>query len=86
VVEHSTLERIAPVIRSLDSDPDLKDQYAVWSSSRSEFNQKLADRDPAAMKESWQRFYFKGEPPERGGPAPASHVNKRRLKKPEPKA
>lgn len=85
VVEHSASERIEPVIRSLDSEPELKDQYAVWSSSRSEFNQKLAERDPAAMKESSQRFYFKGAPPERGGPAPASHVNKRRLKKPEPK-
>jgi hypothetical protein len=83
VVEHSKLDRFEPVIRSLDADPELKDQYAVWSSSRLEFNQKLTDRDPEALKESWQRFYFKGEPPERGGPAPAQHINKRRLKKPE---
>ena len=57
-----------------------------WSNSRAEFNQKLTDRDPATLKESWQRFYFKGEPPERGGPVPADHINKRRLKTPEPKA
>ena len=84
VVEHSTLDRIEPVIRSLDSDPDLKAQYEAWSTSRAEFNQKLTDRDPAALKESWQRFYFKGEPPARGGPTPARHVNKRRVKAPKP--
>jgi hypothetical protein len=85
VVEHRQVDRFEPVIRSLESDPDLKDQYAAWSTSRAEFNQKLTDRDPATLKESWQRFYFKGEPPKRGGPAPADHINKRRLKTPEPK-
>jgi hypothetical protein len=83
VVPHGEVDRVEPVIRSLESEPQLKDQYEVWSRSRSEFNQKLADRDPAAMKESWQRFYFKGAPPERGGPAPTGHINKRRLKAPK---
>jgi hypothetical protein len=83
VVEHSQAERFAPVIRSIDSEPELKAQYEAWSASRTEFNQKLTDRDPATLKESWQRFYFKGEPPARGGPAPERHVNKRRLKTPK---
>jgi len=86
VVEHSKLDRIEPVVRSLDSEPQLKDQYLAWSTSRSAFNQKLNERDPEALKESWQRFYFKGQPPERGGPAPAQHINKRRLKRPEPES
>jgi hypothetical protein len=35
-------------------------------------------------KEAWQRFYFKGEYPEEvEAPAPAAHVNKRRLKAPK---
>ena len=80
------MERIEPVIRTLDSEPDLKAQYEAWSTSRTEFNRKLDARDPATLKESWQRFYFKGEPPARGGPAPQRHVNKRRLKPPETKA
>jgi hypothetical protein len=84
VVPHTEVDRIEPVIRSLESEPELKDQYETWSSSRAEFNQKLTDRDPAALKESWQRFYFKGEPPERGGPGPKQHINKRRLKAPKP--
>ena len=41
----------------------------------------LADRrDPEAVREAWQRFYFKGEIPENMGPQPQDHVNKRRLK------
>jgi hypothetical protein len=86
VVEHSQAERIVPVIRSIDTEPELKAQYEAWSTSRTEFNRKLDARDPATLKESWQRFYFKGEPPARGGPAPERHVNKRRLKAPEIKA
>ncbi|MBS0361375.1 MAG: hypothetical protein JSR98_08340 [Proteobacteria bacterium] len=83
VVEDRKLERIEPVIRKLDSEPELKDQYEVWSRLRAEFNEKLDARDPEALKASWQRFYFKGAPPERGGPAPEAHINRRRLKKPE---
>jgi hypothetical protein len=81
VVEHNKLERFEPVLRTLDSDPDLKTQYDVWSSSRAEFNQQLKDGDPEALKRSWQKFYFRGETAE-GGKVEA-HVNKRRLKTPE---
>ena len=55
----------------------------AWYKSRSEFNAKLAKQDPETMREAWQRFYFRGELPEETGPAPAKHVNKRRLKAPK---
>lgn len=83
VVENRTLEQTQPVIRSLESEPELNEQCYAWAKSRAEFTERLQAIDPATLKESWQRFYFKGAPPERGGPAPAEHVNKRRLKKPE---
>jgi hypothetical protein len=82
VVEHNKLERFEPVLKTLESDPDLKQQYETWSTSRAEFNQQLKDRDPDALKRSWQKFYFRGETAE-GGKIDA-HVNKRRLKAPEP--
>jgi hypothetical protein len=85
VVQDQMIERVAPVIRDLASEPDLKAQCDAWSTSRADFNARLDARDPATMKEAWQRFYFKGAPPERGGPAPAAHTNKRRLKTPERK-
>ena len=60
-MEHGKLERFEPVLRTLDSEPELKAQYEVWSTSRNEFNQKLKAGDPEALKRSWQKFYFRGE-------------------------
>jgi len=37
-------------------------------------------QDPEAVRDAWQRYYFKGELPEQTGPAPKEHVNKRRLR------
>ncbi len=80
LVEHRKLDKFEPVLKSLNSDPVLKGQYDAWQTKRSEFNKALARRDPATIKEAWQRFYFKGELPDETGPAPVDHVNKRRLK------
>jgi hypothetical protein len=71
-----------PVIRRMDSDPELRHQYDVWEKHRSEFNQRIFRQDPEATKEAWQRYYFKGEYPEEIAPARSDHVNKRRLKTP----
>ena len=66
--------------RSLADNSDLKGQYEAWFKLREEFNRRLKFKDPDAVKEAWQRLYFKGEMPEESGPAPTTHVNKRRLK------
>jgi hypothetical protein len=84
VVEHNKVERFEPVLRKLDSEPELKREYETWSSSRDEFNRQLKAGDPEALKRSWQKFYFRGETAE-GGKVEA-HVNKRRLKAPEAEA
>ncbi len=81
-VEHRKVEAFEPVIRTLESNPNMKGQYDAWLKSRSDFNHRLAAGDPEATKEQWQRFYFKGEIPEELGSAPATHTNKRRLKSP----
>jgi hypothetical protein len=81
VVEHNQVERFEPVLRKLESEPELQQQYEVWTTSRNEFNQKLKTGDPEALKRSWQKFYFRGETAE-GGKVEA-HVNKRRLKAPQ---
>ena len=86
VVENRKQEEVQPVIKSLDSDPDLKKQFDAWARMRSEFNESLMRRDPEAMKEQWQKFYFKGEKPGAGGdfvPHEGDHVNRRRLKAPK---
>ena len=79
LVQDKALEAFEPVIRSLDSEPVLRGQYEAWNRERTDFNNRLARHDPAAVKEAWQRYYFKGEIPEALGTAPADHVNRRRL-------
>ena len=87
VVENRKQEDIQPVIKSLDTDPELKKQYQTWAKTRSEFNESLVRRDPEAVKEAWQKFYFKGVKPdvETGQMVnyEGDHVNRRRLKTPK---
>ena len=82
LLPHRAMDPVQPVLRSLNSNPDLRAQYDAWNRQRTEFNTKLGKRDPGAMREAWQRFYFKGEIPEELGKGPDDHVNKRRLKSP----
>lgn len=76
------LAQVQPVTRSLASNDDLRAQYDAWFRQREEFNRRLMKQDPDAVRDAWQRYYFKGEMPEQTGAAPANHVNKRRLKAP----
>jgi hypothetical protein len=82
LVQQRPLDTVEPVQRSLVSDPPLSRQYEAWRERRDDFNKRLARLDPKAVKEAWQRYYFKGELPADTGPPPKDHVNKRRLKAP----
>lgn len=82
LVQPCALDSVEPVIRSLESEPDLKAQFDAWTNSRNEFMKRIHEGEPEAMREAWQRFYFKGQPPQGGGPAPGNHVSKRRLRIP----
>ena len=86
VVQNKAQDDIQPVIKPLESDPDLKAQFQAWAKMRSEFNASLMRGDPGAIKEAWQKFYFKGEKPLASGetvPHDGEHVNRRRLKTPK---
>ena len=76
------LESFDVVQRSLESEDELRSQYEAWTAKRSDFNQRLYQREPEAMKAAWQRYYFKGEVPDDTDFKPKDHVNKRRLKAP----
>lgn len=77
---HRVMEEVQPVRRSMNADEPLRRQYEAWTREREAFNRKLGARDPEALREAWQRFYFKGELPEETGAPPEDHINKRRLK------
>ena len=80
LTQDKPLEEFELVQKSLTRDVDLYGQYEAWRARRDDFNARLFKRDPGAIKEAWQRFYFKGEMPDDTGPAPKAHVNKRRMK------
>jgi len=80
LAQDKPLEQFDVVQKSLDSDVDLRGQYDAWYKLRAEFNARIYKGEPEAMKEAWQRLYFRGELPEDTGNAPKEHVNKRRLK------
>lgn len=54
------LERFTPEIRAFDEQADDARKYAVWSISRSAFNEALRVSEPEAVGEGWQRNYMKG--------------------------
>ena len=82
LVQDKALAQVQPVTRSLASNDDLRLQYDAWYRQREEFNRRLMKQEPEAVRDAWQRYYFKGELPEQTGAAPKDHVNKRRLKAP----
>lgn len=83
LVQDKLLAQVQPVTRSMASNDDLRLQYDAWYRQREEFNKRLVRQEPEAVRDAWQRYYFKGELPDDTGPAPQGHVNKRRLKAPK---
>jgi hypothetical protein len=79
-VAHMALDSVTPRLRKLSDDPQLAADYQAWSDSRTKFNANLAERDPAAIAEGWQRHYVRGAGPQ--GEAPGFHLSKRKLRKP----
>ena len=82
LIQDKVVSEVQPVIRRMDSNPDLRNQYDTWEKHRVEFNRRIFRQEPEATKAAWQRYYFKGEYPEEVAPARDDHVNKRRLKEP----
>jgi hypothetical protein len=78
-IQHHHVEAFEPVGAPLSTDGDLSRQYEMWKEVRADFNNRMADGDPAAMKQAWQRYYFRGECPDAAEVRPEGHVNKRRL-------
>ena len=71
------LEAFAPEIRELGSDPELHAAYAAWTESRGRFLAELNTPGSEAVRQKWQRDYFRGSAPD-GTRAP-THQTKLRL-------
>ena len=63
--------------RRMNEEPELEKEYNTWARMRNTFLTQLTSHEPSAVRQAWQRFYFRGETPE--GQTIKSHVNKRRV-------
>ena len=70
-----------PRIYDLRDNPALEAEAMAWRARRDEFMERFRAKDPATLKEAWQRFYFVGKSPQ-GTQAPATHMHKLRVSTP----
>ncbi|MBA4067926.1 MAG: hypothetical protein C0501_30335 [Isosphaera sp.] len=63
-VPRGLAEMLVPRRAAIADDPDLKDQYHRWEESRKGFLTGLSSRDPAAVRQGWQKDYFQGKTPD----------------------
>ena len=63
-VPRGLVDSVTPRIGNLSDEPELEATYKQWQQSRTVFNKALADRDPVAEKQKWQKHYFRGQLPD----------------------
>ncbi len=80
-VAYRALDRLTPQIVPIDDDPAVATRFRNWRDARTKFNQGLADNDPTAIKQKWQKWYTRGEAMGDGKPNPM-HLSKLRLATP----
>jgi hypothetical protein len=76
LIEYRALERVRPEIVPMAATPEIKEDYAAWKKERLDFNARLADDDPEAVRQGWQKWYVRGDnTPTAATPNP-SHMSK----------
>ncbi len=73
------LEAFRPVLHTLESEPDIQNQYLQWAESRKEFLDSLEVPHPGNEKDRWQKHYFRGTSP--GGFNAFEHQVKLKLRR-----
>jgi len=56
-IQRGCLELFDPEICMLESDPELQCKFSQWSSERDQFLYGLQTREPAIVKQGWQKTY-----------------------------
>lgn len=82
LMEHAKLETVNPRVGDIGLDPELEREFKAWTDSRADFNKRLEEREPEALREAWQRYYMRGDSPGEARPK-KGHATKRRLAEPE---
>jgi Family of unknown function (DUF6065) len=78
------LEKARPYITDIHENPELETNHTLWGDSCRDFNERLRNREPEAVKLGWQRYYFNGSAPHAGSCAiPEADAHRTRLLVPE---
>lgn len=77
-VERGALDGVEPRLRPIADEPGLAEAFEMWSQSRDAFQKWVAETQPEAPADKWQKLYYRGVRPD-GSPGPADHVSKLRL-------
>lgn len=77
-VQRHALQEIEPKIRPIAEEAGLAEAFEAWSQSRDAFQKWVAETQPSAPADKWQKLYYRGVRPD-GSPGPADHASKLRL-------
>lgn len=59
-VRRGYLEEVRPQFRSMEEDPELLQQFRMWSRSRDTFRADVDRENPAEPSKKWQKRYYRG--------------------------
>jgi hypothetical protein len=74
------LNDTVPEVRRLEGNVELSARHEDFRRARNDFRARLRSRDPDAIKQAWQRYYFLGRNVD--GTSAPQHVSKLRLHEP----
>lgn len=79
-VQRQALTAVEPTIVPIDENPQLKAEFEAWSASREAFQAWVAEAQPAAPADRWQKLYYRGVRPN-GLAGATDHQSKLHLRK-----
>lgn len=81
--QHMLLDQMQPELRDIRENVELNARYTEWRDHRANFIKALAEREPATVKQGWQRHYSRGTTHD-SRTMYEGHVAKRQLNAPVP--
>ena len=75
------LDDLRPEIIPIAAAPERREAVQNYAKLRADFNRRLAEEDPEALRQKWQKWYFRGVQPD-GTPGNPLHLSKFRAADP----
>jgi hypothetical protein len=77
-VKRGYLDEVTAKFVPMQDDPEVLEQYRMWSRSRDEFHARMAREQPPSPSDKWQKDYYRGVDA-RGQTGAPDHATKLRL-------